>query len=620
MKLTKQLNEKECAICVINSFIDHYYGYSDKNKLLTEANMSENGINISEFERLCIDHKLIPSSYEIDFDEFKSLDTKNQWFCLLITTNSTNHYVIAKKQNDKVLIYDSYCGIYEWTYMELQKHFLNIYIKIEKQNISLIKIEKKHNLFNIKPIVLLINIVSQLLIGGIGILCGMFLNFLLGLCSTNLEIKTLVLVCTIFALIDVLRAISNYLYFKYITHIIYLQYKILKHQIIYKIMNKKDSIKNKIDVNYFYMLNEIIYEVIKFNINEYATLIADTLICLISFCISLIYSWYFIFIFIFVIAIELIFLLFNISKQQSLIGEKIKSTNNLNNMNTIYIKNINCNYNCYLYNTLFLKLQKCYLDSTFNDYKIQQFNNTLNTIKSCILNFIEIVVSFIGMILINKTKGFSIGNMLFITSTIKIFMDDFNNVVGFKLKYDAYLKFYDIYDLIFNVDNIENKNKKIITKVKKLKIKINEQQYEIKDQYELDLPIKKFVGYLTNRRDDPNINIFINDINVKEINQNWINNTICYFDENIRVKIAELNQTIVTDYPEILSYLKEINSKYILNELDNNKISNLLYLITQKQKLIILNHYYDYFNENLVEFINKTIIAKIKLHNYLLIA
>lgn len=145
MKVTKQTTANECGICVINSLLEHYFHIDDKYALINHVQGAyPYGLNIEQFEQLCIQNHLIPYSYQLTFDEFKSLKTNGKYFVLLISKNKLNHYVIAKKTKEAITIYDSEDGIYQITYENLSKCFLGIYIKIEKQKYPIKPIKSKH--------------------------------------------------------------------------------------------------------------------------------------------------------------------------------------------------------------------------------------------------------------------------------------------------------------------------------------------------------------------------------------------------------------------------------------------------------------------------------------------
>lgn len=131
MIITYQNHENHCGICVINSLIKHYFKTSDFNEILTNANINSNGLNIFEFESLCLKYGILAETYETNIIELEKLNINN-YFVLVIYNNNNNHFVIAKKIKNGIKIYDSAKGKYVLDYQQLSKIFANIFIKISK--------------------------------------------------------------------------------------------------------------------------------------------------------------------------------------------------------------------------------------------------------------------------------------------------------------------------------------------------------------------------------------------------------------------------------------------------------------------------------------------------------
>lgn len=77
MEYTQQNNTNECAICVINSFFNHFYKKDIKQELLQNAKMCQFGMSIYDFEVLCGKYGMSCDSYSLTNDEFENLEQKN---------------------------------------------------------------------------------------------------------------------------------------------------------------------------------------------------------------------------------------------------------------------------------------------------------------------------------------------------------------------------------------------------------------------------------------------------------------------------------------------------------------------------------------------------------------
>lgn len=66
MEITRQNSPNECGVCVINSFVKHFYKTSNKFHILNSANITENGLSIFDFENLAQKFGLFVESYECE--------------------------------------------------------------------------------------------------------------------------------------------------------------------------------------------------------------------------------------------------------------------------------------------------------------------------------------------------------------------------------------------------------------------------------------------------------------------------------------------------------------------------------------------------------------------------
>jgi ABC-type bacteriocin/lantibiotic exporter with double-glycine peptidase domain len=98
MELTQQIHSNECGVCAINTLFKHYYKRDIKSKLLEEANITGNGLNIYDFELLCHKHGILTEVYSISENELKDLEI-NDVFVTMVSNDLGNHYVIVKKKN-----------------------------------------------------------------------------------------------------------------------------------------------------------------------------------------------------------------------------------------------------------------------------------------------------------------------------------------------------------------------------------------------------------------------------------------------------------------------------------------------------------------------------------------
>ena len=72
MEITKQKSSLECGVCVINSFVKHYYNQNIKHEILDSANITDNGLSIYDFE-------LLGQKYNLLIESFHCKDEEGIW-------------------------------------------------------------------------------------------------------------------------------------------------------------------------------------------------------------------------------------------------------------------------------------------------------------------------------------------------------------------------------------------------------------------------------------------------------------------------------------------------------------------------------------------------------------
>lgn len=108
MEIIKQDSFNECGICCANMLINYYCHTSGslKSELLAKCNLTKEGLNLWELEKLCSAYKIELESYQATYDELIESNPKHP-FVLVLQTEQGFHYVIGKifKQN-KIKIFD----------------------------------------------------------------------------------------------------------------------------------------------------------------------------------------------------------------------------------------------------------------------------------------------------------------------------------------------------------------------------------------------------------------------------------------------------------------------------------------------------------------------------------
>jgi len=470
MTITYQNHENHCGICVINSLVQHYFKQNNFNQLLSDANIVSNGLSIYDFESLCLKYGIIAESYETNCQELEQLQTKD-YFVLMIERNNDNHYVIAKKVSNGVKIFDSANGEYILSYEQLAKVFCNIFIKISKAKLTKeINLNQKQwiNSLNVKYILLVA--LMQILIAGLSISFGLFINYVLDLCVISDNIKNLLIISLSFAVISLLKYLFNYLLTLYNSHYLKEEYYFYKDKVFKHLFNKKSNFFQKIYKSNFFMLNTAIITMCQFNLTVVPNLIANCLIVIVCLLILIINNPLFLVPVICMVIFQIFYSIIDINIQKKNLEKNILNASKINIYSNKYIQNNNGYNNCFVIDKLTNNLN--------NEFNVSLKNNLFQSIKfsklSCIYNFFQdaiyILTVFIGIIMIWKNDNLS-NRYQIDKSVIKINDIDSNKISQKWLIENVCYLSYEINFLIKELDyNHIRSNQLIIESIRQFNI------------------------------------------------------------------------------------------------------------------------------------------------------
>lgn len=399
MDITYQNHENHCGICVINSLVRYYYGDSNFNQILTDANVSDKGLNIFEFESLSFKYGILAEAYEANINELEHLDIKD-YFVILIYNNNNNHFVIAKKVNKGIKIFDSARGEYILDYQQLNKVFANIIIKLNKVKLNnQIKFNKKIiSYLNIKLVILIMMI--NIVIASLSICFGLFINYILDLCVISENIKNLIIICISFIMIGGLKHLCSHLLTCLCAKHLKMQYYSYKSKLFDNLFNKKSGFFNKVYKNNFFVLNTAIITICNFNISAIPNLIANIIIGLTCICILNSNSIYFLISLISLIIFQIFYLIINLNFQKQILEKNIKNANNISIYSNQYIKNSECYNNCFANEKLKQNLNNEFNTSLRNNVYQTVNSSKLSLISNLFNDFVYIGTCFVSMIMI----------------------------------------------------------------------------------------------------------------------------------------------------------------------------------------------------------------------------
>lgn len=619
MDITYQNHENHCGVCVINSLVRYYYGNSNFNQILTDANVTDKGLSIFEFESLSFKYGILAEAYEANINELKHLDIKD-YFVIVIYNNNNNHFAIAKKVNKGIKIFDSARGEYILNYQQLNKVFANIIIKLNKVKLNnQIKFNKKIiSYLNIRLVILIMMI--NIMIASLSICFGLFMNYILDLCVISENIKNLIIICISFIMIGGLKHLCSHLLTYLCVKHLKMQYYFYKSKLLDNLFNKKSGFFNKVYKNNFFVLNTAIITICNFNISAIPNLIANIIIGLTCICILSSNSIYFLISLIVLIVFQIFYQIINLNFQKQSLEKNIKNANNISIYSNLYIKNSEWYNNCFAHEKLRQNLSNEFNTSLRNNVYQTVNSSKLSLISNLFNDFIYIGTCFVSMIMIWHNNNISIGKILFIINTQLILSNNISEISSFFSQQFVFKKMNYIYQQFCDVNNINNKSTNLINKIdniqeinnNKTKNLVNGKPYHRNNFYE-------FTNCLLNRLELQNYKVKLNGLDTLNISQNWLNQSVCYFNHEICFLIDQFDYNNINNQI-ILNCIKQFNIKIDApKDLNEIIMLNSLKLLTCQNKIIIFDKYFNNLPHDYKKFINETIINELVKNNFVLI-
>lgn len=197
------------------------------------------------------------------------------------------HYVIIKKHKQFIEVYDSELGHYESSYQVFNENFAGIIILITKAQVR-INVQQigKMDLFKHLDIkYLLVNLLIQILIVGLGAITADFMNIMINHVIVNNSLKNGILIITIFGIFYLLNGLMHYLLNLYTSKYFKINFQYLSNELIVALNHKKKSFLNKVDANYFYIIDTAMHSIANFIVVEISSFCANVLLIIVAVAI-----------------------------------------------------------------------------------------------------------------------------------------------------------------------------------------------------------------------------------------------------------------------------------------------------------------------------------------------
>jgi len=621
IEITNQINEQECGVCVLTSLHNHFYSNDklEKQSLLDLSKISRDGLSIFDFESLAKQVKLSTETYQLTWDEFVQLKVTKYFVLLLSTNNGGNHYVIAKKKrNNMVEIYDSANStVKQYKYEQLKPLFLEIIILINKAKDSKYSSDLKNYksllMINIKQI--LLSIVLYSIVFLLAVVMASFLNWVIDLAITKKSISNLITICFTFALVYILNDLMTYIVTLYSSNYLKDNLILLTSKALMSLSNKNPSFLNKVDKTWIYKIDECVYNIANYCVVEINKFITNIIFIIVCICIvGAISPWLLIFCGVYLL-IELSFFFLNYSKKKDLFTRLLKHENK----NTLNYKELISNLeNEYWYSKRINHIHKIKtnygnLYKNFHDVNLYKANTSL--CKSLLKSLFEILLFGTIAYLAIKNESLTIGRITFVISSINLMKSASEEMFNFFLYRIEFLTYWQIYsDLIF-VDNNDKQPKQILLQDSNvLSFNYQSKQYVIKSNVKENI-IPNNVVEIFKDIDQIKINDKPIGLNTLSLSETLIViDEYTQADKQLLISLFQANPTLYGKYIRLFNL--DLNDKKVGSY--QNLLINLMNLLDEKNKIIILDSIDDLFKEKDV-FVIKEIINKLNKDNYVFI-
>ena len=541
-----QEDKNDCAAACISSLIKYYDGYMDLESIRLIINTTKEGTNA---------YDIINGVKEIGFESagikinFNALVNEDMPLVAHVKKDNYYHFVVIYKvipERKKMLIMDPSIGLIKISYEKFNSMYLGTVLKLVKVK-ELPKLEKNNELLKViisssfknKKTIIILSLLS-LIVFILGVVSSLFYKVLID-DSTNIlkYIYPFILIILIKLVLDFIRNLlmnnlnkntELLLNKEMLNRLFRLPYSYYKNKTTGEIISRINDLSMIKDLtldivfNLFVDVLLVITSLILIGIISIKFLVISLIILILYLLISLIYNK---------LTNKRIRLL---QESKGLYNHKlIESIEGLES-----ISNLN------LINNFINKVHSYFRDSCLENKKYNVCNIIITIFKEAILEISTLVILVLGIA--NMNEAFTIGKVILVymlysnyVSAIKVFIDklpDINyayknieKVNGLLKKKNDAVNFKTINGDIKAV-NLSFKRTKYLFKNISLEIKEGSKVILVgssgcgKSSF-LKILLKYFSSYAGN--------IFINDINLKDIDETIINNSFTYIGQNEKI-------------------------------------------------------------------------------------
>ncbi len=616
MKIVEQNSLSECGVCVINMLANEFHrNHINKNQILKDIYLPESGLSILELEEYAMIYGVGMESFEMDFKEFKSYETK-KYFVLLLKKQTGLHYVIVKKKHQELIIYDSVEGVISTNVNAISSEYCNIIILCKKTKPIEVNFDSDNSWWKyINYKYFAISILFQMIIITLTLLGGTFMKNIIDMAITDESLNNLVIIAIIYSFVFVLSHLAEWilnLYGNYETRRLYM---IMFNMFIRRIENKEFNFYDKTPIAQTMQLSSYMQKLAHFFAVDITQLVSNIFLIIIAVIILSISSVWFILITIVAtfgyLAIAIYAYGFNKSRIKIILNNNEKSFSHLNEFLTLTKKNQN-----YLLNNKSLAMIKADNYTNYQLYKknvdVSQNNNFItNGLDSLVYVFIVVVGSFL---IIKGDVNYNVAVLTYAVALNNMINQSIDGIFGFVINTNDIKQANEIYHKHIKVNNCNSLPGVHFAKINsisfsKLNYEYNKQQQIIKN---LNMNIvsdtlingpsgsgkSTLMKILTRRMKVANNMVYIDDIDINFLDSYDIKQNIIYHSSVANIIDFNISDLIQSHDDKlrikIITLIKLMQVNLNATNFDNlssgqKQIIALLQLLLYKNKIILLD-------------------------------
>lgn len=628
--IVKQTGYKDCAVSCLLSIIRYYKGDISKEELSFIINTNDKGTSayhmIEGMRKVGFDgsgrklslNELIDSEPNIPF--IAHIQNQNYYHFIVI-------YEIDKKRKCFTAM-DPAVGKRKITFEDFEKIYLGsileFYVVSELPKLnekeSLLKLIKAVITFNIDSIIKVF--ILSIIITIITILNSFYYKIIIDRILIKEKISLLINITIVFITIILTKNILSFLRFKilinlkekisrnitmkFIMHIFNLPYQYFKNKPTGEVISRINSINDLYDLILSIFLNLFVNSFLII-ISLIVLSIINIKLTMVMFMIVLIYS-----IFTFVYSKIIRKKVFELKEMSSIYNQKL--TEAIENYETV--KNLD------LINSFVNKIEVFYIKflKTLKNVEIKLIKE--NYFKETIIDLCNLIILFLGSIYI-MNNTLSLGELVLFIMLLSFYIEPFKELLNLITNYNYSLSSYErLNDLIRIKEEIINTEdesmikgniifKNISYSFDKINKVIDNLNFEIKEGSKFLIHGKtgkgksSLIKIILKYFKDYSGEIYINNINLKDIKKETIKNSFVYVSQNENLFSGTLKENIILDrkindvyYEKIISICKvdEIRDKKLFR--DNFLIEDSGFNISggEKQRIILARALLNDFN------------------------